>query len=275
VLSLDQALAEPGVYELSDKEYFGRALASTTLSSTGVREILVCPAKFRHNQQNPRPPKRTFDVGHAAHQLVLGAGPPLVRIDADEWRSKAVKEEVAEVRAAGGVPLKPADFEAVHMMADRIREDRQAMWLLRLGAPERTLIWVDDETGVTCRAKADWLRHDGIVDYKTTDNADPAGLPRTIHNYGYAIQAAFYLRGFRARQPGVEPFFAFITQEKDPPYLTLPFQLSDRALAYGDSKCAEALRRYRDCTEADIWPGYEHAIEDPIDLPAWVQTEEW
>jgi hypothetical protein len=128
---------------------------------------------------------------------------------------------------------------------------------------------------VPCRAKADWLRPDGIVDYKTAESASPAGLPRTVHNYGYYVQAAFYLRGFRATHPGVEPFFAFVTQEKDAPYLTLPFQLTERALAYGDRLCAEALRRYRDCSESDVWPGYEHSIEDLIDLPAYVRTEEY
>jgi hypothetical protein len=267
----------PGVHNLTDDEYFGPALSSTTLSSTGIRELLICPAKFRHNQQHPRPPKRTFDVGHAAHQLALGAGPPLVRIEADEWRSKAIKEEVAEVRAAGGVPLKPADWDTVHGMALALREHRMASRLFRDGKPERTLLWRDDETGVDCRAKADWLDPDGIVDYKTCDNASPEALRKSVWNYGYYLQAAFYLRGFRATDRtgfARAPFFVFVAQEKDAPYLVTVFQLGDEALAYGDRKCAEALQVYRDCTAAGQWPGYSDAIED-IDLPGWVRTEEW
>lgn len=265
---------EPGVHELTDEEYFGPQLATTTLSSAGVRELLKCPAKFRHAQLHPRRDRREFDVGHAAHKLVLGSGPKLVRIDADEWRSKAIKEEVAEVRACGAVPLRPKDFDAVHEMAEALREDRNAAWLLSGGLPERSLIWRDEATGVMCRAKADWLRPDGIVDYKTCDSADPEQLRKAVWNHGYHIQAPFYLRGFRAALPVEVPFFAFVAQEKEPPYLVTTFQLTDAALAYGDRRCTEALQRYRDCDAAGVWPGYTADIQD-IDLPAWIKTEEW
>lgn len=275
------AIPGPGVHDLTDEEYFASDLARASLSSTGVRELLVAPAKFRWNQLHPRPPKKTFDVGHAAHQLVLGAGPELVLIDADEWRTKAVKEEVQAVRDRGAVPLKPADWEAVHGMAEMLLRHPHAPKLLSRGEPEKTLVWVDDATGVLCRAKADWLRADGIVDYKTCDRADDDSLTRAVHNYGYAIQAAFYLRGWRALHPDVgigpqrEPFFAFVAQEKDAPYLVNVFQLSDRALAYGDRKCTEALEIYRDCLAADVWPGYRTDDITEIDLPGWVRTEEY
>jgi hypothetical protein len=131
-------------------------------------------------------------------------------------------------------------------------------------------------TGVLCRAKADWLRPDGIVDYKTCDLAELEALRKGVYNFGYYIQAAFYLRGFRARSAaGVEPFFGFIAQEKEAPYLVQTFQLSERALAYGDRKCAEALETYARCVEADEWPGYPTDDIPEIDLPAWVRTEEF
>jgi hypothetical protein len=265
---------EPGVYELTDEEYFSSHLASTTLSSTGARRLLDCPAKFRHDQLHGRKGKREFDVGHAAHQLVLGAGPALVYVDAEEWRTKAVKEQVAAIREAGAVPLRPSDWDAVHDMASALLTHPLAPKLFTRGDPERTLIWRDAATGVPCRAKADWLRPDGIVDYKTARTVRPASLPKAVHEHGYYIQAAFYLRGFRDRFAGVEPFFAFVSQEKEPPYLVTVFQLTDAALAHGDRQVSEALERYRDCLAADEWPGYSTDIED-IELPGWVRTEEY
>jgi hypothetical protein len=274
------ALTVPGVgvHDLTDDEYFTGELARTSLSSTGVRELLVCPAKFRHNQQHPRPPKRTFDVGHAAHQLVLGAGPELVVIEAEEWRSKAVKEEVEAVRARGAVPLRPSDWLAVVEMAKALTSHPLAPKLLTRGQPEKTLIWRDEKTDVLCRAKADYLRADGIVDYKTCDRADTDSLTRTVHGWGYYAQAAWYLRGMWAALPRVStdvPFFAFVAQEKDAPYLVHVFQLSDRALTYGDRRCDEALEKYRDCVAADEWPGYPCDDITEIDLPGWVRTEEY
>jgi hypothetical protein len=268
-------ITEQGVYQLSDEEYFADPVPDGSLSSTGVRLLLSAPAKFRWAQEHPEKPKRTFDIGHAAHQLVLGAGPNLVRIDADEWRTNAIKAVVAGVREVGAVPLKPADWDAVHAMADVLRQHPLAPKLFTGGEPEQALIWRDQATGVMCRAKVDWLRPDGIVDYKSAAAADEEHLRKTVHSFGYFIQDAFYRRGFRATHPGVEPFFVFVAQEKEAPYLVTVFQLTDRALAHGDRLCDEALRTYRDCTAAGVWPGYPTDEITDIDLPAWVRTEEW
>ena len=43
-----------------------------SLSSTGARKLLECPARFRHEQLSPPPAKGVFDFGKLAHKLVLG-----------------------------------------------------------------------------------------------------------------------------------------------------------------------------------------------------------
>jgi hypothetical protein len=280
----EQTIPAPGVHQLTDAEYFAGPLACESLSSTGARELLALPAKFRWNQQHPRAPKREFDVGHAAHKLVLGAGPKLVRfpgtgVNPEAWQKKDDIADVAAIRAEGHVPLKPSDWHRVHAMADALQKHPHAPRLLARGVPEQSMVWRDEQTGVLCRAKADMLRPDGVVDYKTADDVSDAALTKSFHNWGYYIQAPFYLRGFRATHPGVEPFFAFIAQEKEPPYLVRVVQLGDRALAHGDRKAGEAMATYARCVEADDWPGYPLTDKDgripEIDLPGWVRTEEW
>jgi hypothetical protein len=266
-------LLPPGVFPLTDDEYFAGPIARASLSSTGARELLKCPARFRYNQQHPRSPKRAFDVGHAAHKLVLGEGPELVRIDADEWRTKAVKEEVAAVRERFAVPLKPADWDAVHGMAEALQAHRLAPKLFVRGVAEHSLVWRDETSGVLCRAKTDWLRADGIVDYKSCDAADLTSLGKAIWNYGYYLQAAFYLRGLRANQHHGVPFFAFVAQEKEPPYLVQVFQLTDEYLAYGDRRSAEALALYAECEATGDWPGYPTDEIPLIEPPAWARLE--
>jgi hypothetical protein len=271
----------PGVHTLTDEEYFGPALASTTLSSTGARLLLEPggPARYRHQADaGTVEVKREYDLGHAVHTRVLGAGPVPVRIAAEKWLANAVKEEVAKVRAAGMVPQRPSDYDAAVTMATAVRAHPLASKLFRHGLPERTLIWQDEATGVMCRAKADWLRPDGIVDLKTTESAAPDALSKAAHNYGYAIQAAFYLRGFRQladRTVMAVPFFAHVSVEKTAPHLVHVTQLSERAIAYGDRKVSEALEIYRDCTASGVWPGYPTDEITEIDLPGWVKTEEW
>jgi hypothetical protein len=277
---------EPGVYELTDEEYFGPQLASTTLSSTGARELLKPggPARFRHAIDNGTlEVRREFDLGHAVHTLVLGAGPTPVEVpgtgaNPDEWRKDADKAEVARLRAKGYVPLRPSDYAAALAMTKAVEAHPIAKKLLSGGEPERTLIWRDPATGVLCRAKADWLRPDGIVDLKTCESAAPDALSKSAHNYGYAIQAPFYLRGFRAAGLDTwspEPFFVHIAVEKTPPYLVHVNQLTERAMAWGDRQVSQALEIFRDCQASGVWPGYPLDEITDIDLPGWVRTEEY
>jgi hypothetical protein len=274
----------PGVYELTDEEYFGGALARASLSSTGARELLKPggPARFRHKlDTGTLEVRREFDLGHAVHTLVLQSGPTPVKVpgsgkDPEAWRTDADKERVAVLRAEGKVPLRPADFYAACAMATAVLDHPLAAKLLRTGEPERTLIWHDPVTGVMCRAKVDWLRADGIVDLKTTESAAPDALSKAALNYGYAIQAPFYLRGFRElRQLAAEPFFVHVAVEKTAPYLVHVNQLTERAMAWGDRQVSAALEIYRDCMAADAWPGYPTDEITDIDLPAWVRTEEY
>jgi hypothetical protein len=284
----EQAIAveplPPGVYELTDEEYFGPQLATTTLSSTGARELLKPggPARYRHAIDNGTLGiRREFDLGHAVHTLVLGSGPEPVEVagagkNPEAWATNADKDAVAALRLAGKVPLRPSDFASAYAMADAVVAHPLARRLLSYGTAEQSLIWRDPATDVPCRAKVDWLRPDGMVDLKTTESAAPDALSKAAHNYGYAIQAAFYLRGFRERSlSGVEPYFVHIAVEKAAPYLVHVNQLTERAIAWGDRQVSQALEVYRDCTASGLWPGYPTDEITDIDLPAWVRTEEF
>lgn len=277
----------PGVHQLTDEQYFASELAAVTLSSSGAKELLKPggPARYRHQlDTGTTHVKREYDLGHAVHTLVLGAGPepvlfPGTGADPEAWRKDADKAAVAALRKEGKVPLRPSDWKAAHDMAASVRAHPIAGKLFTRGEPEQALIWRDQATGVMCRAKADWLRRDGMVDLKTAESAAPDSLSKAVHNNGYYIQAPFYLRGFRAldidHAIGPAPFFAFVAVEKTPPYLVHVTQLAERALLHGDRKVSEALEIYRDCTASGVWPGYPDDEIPEIDLPAWVRTEEW
>lgn len=267
-----------GIHELTDDEYFAGPIARASLSQSGAKQLLACPAKFRWNQQHPSPPKRVFDVGHAAHKLVLGEGPELVLFpgtgaNPEAWQKKDDIADVAALRADGKVPLRPSDWDTVHRMADALQAHPLAPKLLARGQVEQSMVWRDEATGVLCRGKADLLRPDGVVDYKTADRADMRSLSKAVWDRGYYVQAPFYLRGFRAVRPGVTPFFGFIAQEKEPPYLVQVFQLTDDYLAYGDRRCGEALALYAECEAAGDWPGYPTDEIALIEPPAWARLE--
>jgi hypothetical protein len=116
------------------------AARGTTLSSTGARELLKPggPARFRHAIDNGTlEVRREFDLGHAVHTRVLGRARPRCEFQPRKWRSKAVKEEVAAVRAAGMVPLRPSDYEASVRHGEPPSAHPIARKLLTDGQPER------------------------------------------------------------------------------------------------------------------------------------------
>ncbi|WP_425832628.1 PD-(D/E)XK nuclease-like domain-containing protein [Streptomyces fractus] len=277
-------ITEPGIYDMSNEEYHSHRYA---LSSSGARRLLApsCPAIFRWEQDNPQSPKKTFDIGNAAHHLVLGEGPDLCLVDHERWDTTVAKAEVKEARAAGAVPLKRAEYEQVHAMAEAIRQHPIASLLFdpERGTPERSLFWRDERTGVMCRARLDWLPdpRDGrliIPDYKTCRSAEPDALAKAMHEYGYHQQDDWYRRGARALNlAGPDAAFVFVCQEKTAPYVVTVFEADVFARRIGAARNRRALQVFAECTASGRWPAYHDDIV-PLPLPTWAEkrdTEEY
>lgn len=271
-------ITEPGVYEISADEYHRDPVVGGSLSSTGARKLIPpsCPAKYkwdRDHAADSEPINRTFNFGHAAHKLVLGAGPELVKIEAENYRTKDAKAAQAAALAAGKVPLLLPEWDQVHAMAAAIKAHPVSAFLNPATARcEICLVWQDGHTGVMCRALVDCLQPFALVDYKSANCGDTEELGRACDKFGYAQQNDFYATGARALGLADENTpFVFIAQEKDAPYLITPFQLDSTALRIGKERNIRALNTYRHCTETDYWPGH---VYDPNEIP-WVSLPPW
>lgn len=271
-------ILKSGVYDMPADQYH----AHPALSASGAKLLLPpsCPAKYRWAMDNPRKPKREFDLGHAAHRKVLGAGADLEIIDAPDYKTKAAQQQRDAAYDAGRVPLLPKEREQVDAMAAAVRAHPLAAALFdpdRGGAAEQSLFWTDDETGVPRRSRFDWLRSNPsgrmvIPDYKTSKSADPTAFGRSLLDYGYDIQADTYVSGALACGLATEAVFVFVVQEKEPPYLISLYYPDENAMRIGRSRSHQAMEIWRDCTEADVWQGYGTDPE-PISLPSWVQAQ--
>lgn len=274
------AITEPGVYDLSEPVYHADPVPGGSLSHSGAKLLLKAPALFAHERRHGRKPKRVWEVGHAAHREVLGAGPELVLVDRERWDTKAVKEELADIRKRGAVPVKRSELTQVQQMAEAIRRHPVAGPLFdpaRGGKPEQSLFWGGP---VWLRARFDWLpATDGqgrliIPDYKTCECASPTAIRRSAGSYGYHIQDAWY-RAAVDNVLGAEPAFVFVFQEKTPPYIVTVVQLDEEAVAAGHRAMSRAIEIYQECTETGVWPGYVGDAELPeISLPPWITRDE-
>lgn len=246
----------------------------TSLSVSGAKVILKAPALFKWQQEHPVH-KDVFDFGSAAHREVLGVGDELEVIDAPDWRSKDAREARDKARAAGRIPLLAGEAQKVRDMADVLSSHTLAMRLLSEGKPEVSAYAPDEQTGVTRRARFDWLGATILTDYKTCASSEPAAFVKAAANFGYHMQHAWYLD--LARDLGhPAKAFAFIAQEKEPPYLVTVIELPPELVDVGRRRNRHALERFRDCTETNRWPGYvpDDQFAQPS-APAWALREDY
>lgn len=278
-------ITEPGVWaNMSDDVYHADPVPGGSLSSGGARRLLEPggPRKFAYDRAHPRTGgTKTFDLGHAVHTMALGAGPALWIVDAPDWRTKAAREERDEAYAAGKVPILVEDASRVRHMVDAILDTHPiAEALLRAdGAVEQSLFWVDQATGVWCRARHDKATRDRngrlvIVDVKTCENAHENAFRKSLATYGYHQQDPWYRDAAIALGLDDDPAFLFIAVEKQPPHLVNVLQLADEDLEVGRRRNRAALRTYAECTETGVWPGYGTDIAT-VTLPPYYPTQEY
>lgn len=255
-------------YGMPHAEY----LAVPAMSASGIKRFLRSPAHYRAGGSSID--ATAAAIGTAAHLAVLEPA----RFDAEvlaaprfDKRTKAGKIDAETWAAAnvGRLALGQDDFDSVRRMADAVRAHPAAAALLSAGIAEVSMMWSDDATGVACKSRADWLRPDGLlVDLKTTRDASPGGFARAIGQFGYALQAAWYLAGARAVLREEPAGFVFIAVEKDPPHAVGVYVLDASSVDAAAGRIASALVRLRECEQTGNWPAYSSVIET-INAPSW------
>ncbi|WP_330449647.1 PD-(D/E)XK nuclease-like domain-containing protein [Streptomyces anulatus] len=284
--TLEPPVAAPAVIDGMSAEAYHADRGS--ISSTGLRKILApgCPAQLRYDLDHPQPHKKEFDLGHAAHLLVLGEGPELEVIDAPDWKKVATRELRDLAYAEGKVPLLTKDHDMVQAMAAAIRQHSLAgpLFTPGTGVAEQSIFWTDPATGVRCRVRPDWLKQlPGLtlcVDYKTIKSADPDTVSKAIRDHAYHQQDALYTDGIWAALQPEDVRFIFVFQSKTAPYLITVRELADQDRDIGRARNERALRIFADCQATGIWPDWTGPVTDipTISMPTWAvlnETEEY
>jgi hypothetical protein len=277
-------ITKPGLYpDLSDADYRAQ---HDWLSVSGAKKLLPpsCPAKFEATIGVEEERKPQFDFGKAFHSAVLGIGSVVVVHEYDPETVKSPKSTNAwkrqdeAVHAAGGVLLLPDEKAAIDAMAASVLAHDTARHLFTGGAPEVSAFWVDEATGVQCKARFDYLpekqagRRIIVPDLKSAVSVDPGEFSRAAARYSYLAQDLWYCDGLRALGVDGDPVMVFVGAEKESPYLVSVMQFADehdrRLTAAANEK---ARRLYRECIETDHWPSHPGITQ--LTLPAWRRYE--
>lgn len=261
------------VHGLSNAAYHARP----ELSKSQLADFLVVPACYYGLHLDPNRPPRADEtsgqrVGTLLHTLALepetfeeryAIGPDVSRAT-KEWKAFA-----ATLRP-GVTALKPEEHEEGRCQAASLRAHREIGELLSSGFAEASIFWTDEETGVRCRCRPDWLHEtpEGwiVLDLKTGPAA-PWAFGSQVARMTYEVQDAFYSAGIEAATGKPVIAFVFGVVETSSPYLSMCGMIDDEGRGSGRRKTRKALQDYARCVEKNEWPGYEGV--QSISLPRY------
>ena len=269
---------KPGIYDCIPEDVYhaDSDLAphlGRSLSQSGAKTLLRNPARFAHERDHGRPPKDAFDVGSLTHAIVLRNPDPRLRvIDAYDWRTKAAQDAKKAARDAGLVVANRRDLLDASKAARAVRGHEMAAAILSDGRPEVTAYAVDPQTGVTLRARFDWLRDgttlDCLVDVKTAayGRGTPDAFGRSAAEYDYPMQAWWYRYVFYLITGRWLPFYT-ITVEMDPPYFVTVGEYDDADMEAGEQRARRAIDEYAERESSGDWQ--PAPVIHTFTLPGW------
>jgi|694.fasta_scaffold93782_7 hypothetical protein len=256
------------ILDMPASEYHAHEAVSNSL----ISKILKSPAHARaylDGATDEQTPAMAF--GTAFHMAVLepvrfAESYSVFDMDGRTKEGKAAKQAMLD---SGQTIISATDWDTIQGMCVSILRNPTASSLLTDGVSESSYFWTDKDTGLECKCRPDFQSNGTpyIVDLKSTEDASPAGFARSIAAYGYHRQAAHYMAG-----TGAEKFY-FVAVEKKAPFAVAVYELDALALDQGWREVRRALDYWKDCTTAQMFPGYQEEIVT-LGLPTWAMKED-
>lgn len=238
------------------------------VSKSGLDKIARSPAHYKYSEYKPS--TRAMVIGTAIHAAILEPERFDEEYSITECKArteKAYKEEVK--KSCADLVLTAQEGKKVIGMRESVESNYAAMKLLRApGKAELSAICVDPETGITIRARYDWITDNGIVvDVKKTQDIRPAKFVRSVSDYRYHVQDAMYSFIYKLITGDDLQAFLFLGVEEEAPHSNALYELDDLSKEMGAFYFRRDLRVYAECVNSGKWPHPE--TDGVLELPNW------
>lgn len=165
------------------------------------------------------------------------------------------------------------DYDSIMGMLKSLLNHDKAAALLSNGESEASYFWKDQEFGVDCKCRTDFVTsNDLVVDLKSTANASAEEFEKTIVNFGYHVSAAHYLQGISAATGRDHRRFIMVAVENEYPYSVQCFDLMDAAVEKGEELRTRAMMKYKDYVMTNKITAYSEDINS-IGIPTWAYSK--
>lgn len=236
------------IKDLTNAEYHADLSA---VGSSMIRSLLTSPRVYESEyvtRENKREQTPAMLLGSAIHTAILE--PELFYeqyvicpTQCSDRRTKLYKEWLLEFGSSGQDVLTETEHDLIQRCRLSVSRNRLATRLLSTeGMIEQSIFWLDKESGVSCKFRADKIAGPFLVDIKTTSACTETEFLYSIEKYRYDVQAAHYLAGASAEFNADFDQFFFIAVETVAPFRCRVFDLTPESLAVGRDDRESALK---------------------------------
>lgn len=237
--------------------------AFPALNQSSAKKLLVSPAHYQAYINTPQEETKALRFGTFVHAAILephtlndlyATAPD---VDKRTKEGKAAWSEFATANA--GKTILDAEESALgHLVASHAK---MALMRHKVAFGLTEAMYHVDYNGIPLKAAIDGVSGDYLWDIKTTDDASPAGMLKSIRNYRYNLQAYWYRLVYELAT-GHRPLgFRFLFVEKEPPFATAVCEVGPELMSWAIADFEKALTLYRDCTASGVWPAYPDDIQ--------------
>jgi PDDEXK-like domain of unknown function (DUF3799) len=263
-----------GVFDLSNEDYHSRRCPG--LSKSDLDKISRSVLHYLHSKTEEHKQTDAMLLGSLVHDSILSPEvlPNYVIEQKFDKRTKQgkVDAEAFELENKNKTIITQEQFDIAANMKAAFDLNPICCKLIEDSIKEKAMFWTDPETKLLCKCKPDIRREDGIIiDLKTCEDASDTEFAKSVINYKYHKQAAYYLSGATAAT-GIEyKHFIFICIEKKPPYGIAIYNLPEEYISVGREKYKFDLCKFKEITDKNSYQGYPMVIQD-LRLPNYVFT---
>lgn len=245
-------------------------------SKSVLDKVDISPA--HHACAEPFASTRAMEIGTAIHAAVLEPA----MFDSDYLLLKDVTKRTQSeykqaVKAKGTSELVLTGPEADKVMGMKLSVEGNDDWNSRYAMEhftELSAFVICPVTGVQLRCRYDFLAGCGIsVDLKKTQDARYEAFQKSVANYRYHVQDAFYSYVYELITGHPLQAFWFLAIEENAPNTSKMYRLDDEAKAIGKRQFMANLEDYALADKTGDWKSYDTTAE-LMSLPAWALDDE-
>lgn len=255
--------------KISHAEY----LAYPAISNSLLQRVGQSPAHAKQWLETPMEPTPAMILGTMTHAGILephvfkATYSVMPKFDGRTNAGKASKESWIASNP-GKIAILEDQFTQVLGMIESVYNHPRAAEALSQGESEMSHFHRDAASGATLKCRPDHVFENTLIDIKTTEDASYKAFQKSIINFGYDHQAAFYLdlvttvTGIKMQK------FIIIAVEKKAPYAVAIYQLDDLAIQVGRNKVRANINLWLECLRTGVYPAYGDEIVT-MSLPGW------